>query len=290
MNPHVGVVILNYNSSRETERCLASLMDQVGVELHVCIVDNYSQHTDRARLVELKSSVPASVEFLFNRENLGYSRGNNAGLEYVWLTTHARYMSVCNPDVVCKDRETLARLAEGLAQSNGESVAPIAVIAPQVVRATGERQNPAMWRDLTTSKVMTEKAKYCWPVVRHAYYMAQCLRYVTFGKQQRVVNRNVASGSHPVFALHGSFLMFDSHVLAAYDLFPPFDSSMFLFGEELALGRRLAMNGLLSVLAADVQVMHNGDSSINSSWGTEKMRLTIRYHHESTRHVLRTLY
>jgi GT2 family glycosyltransferase len=77
---NVRAVVLNWNSRRQTERCLDRLLASDGVELDVLVVDNGSDpaeaHALRQRLGEAR--------VLRLDENRGYAGGMNAGMDF-WL-------------------------------------------------------------------------------------------------------------------------------------------------------------------------------------------------------------
>lgn len=89
----LAVVIIHYNSSADLDRCLESLVAYApAVEHDVYIVDN--QSTDEG-LEAVHRRYP-QYQWLFNNENLGYSRGANLGMNQV----EADYYLILNPDIV----------------------------------------------------------------------------------------------------------------------------------------------------------------------------------------------
>ena len=89
----LSVVIVNYDSSEDLARCLASLRAHPPSCPHaVVVVDNASR--DPA-LAGVRQAHP-DVHWILNSENLGYSRGVNRGLAAV----AADYALILNPDIV----------------------------------------------------------------------------------------------------------------------------------------------------------------------------------------------
>ncbi len=89
----LAVVIVHYNSSSDLENCLASLAACApAVEHRVVVVDNASQDEG---LDEVHRNHPECL-WIFNKENVGYSRGCNRGMAQV----QAEYYLVLNPDIV----------------------------------------------------------------------------------------------------------------------------------------------------------------------------------------------
>ena len=70
------VIIPNYNGMKFIENCMRALEQDTSVKFHVCVVDNGS--TDGT--VEYLKSL-TGIKTIFNTENLGFSIGNNQGVE-----------------------------------------------------------------------------------------------------------------------------------------------------------------------------------------------------------------
>lgn len=89
VQPLVYIVVLNWNGSEETIRCLSSLSALAYPNYRVLIVDNGS--TDKS-VEQLRGAFPEH-EILQTGANLGYAGGNNAGIcralsqgaDYVWI-------------------------------------------------------------------------------------------------------------------------------------------------------------------------------------------------------------
>jgi GT2 family glycosyltransferase len=85
----VNVLVLNWNNWRDTNECLASLQGLDYGDWRVIVLDNGS--TDGS-VLRIRERFP-QVEIMELGKNLGYARGNNAGIraalergaEYVWL-------------------------------------------------------------------------------------------------------------------------------------------------------------------------------------------------------------
>ena len=89
----LAVVIVHYNSSTDLENCLTSLAACAPAADHrVVVVDNAS--VDEG-LDQVHRNHPECL-WIFNKENVGYSRGCNRGMAQV----QAEYYLVLNPDIV----------------------------------------------------------------------------------------------------------------------------------------------------------------------------------------------
>ncbi|WP_421945897.1 glycosyltransferase family 2 protein [Pedobacter sp.] len=80
MAKSVALILLNWNTPKHTERCVATIMQYCNYTLFdIIIADNGS--TDNS-LSYLKKRFPNQHIFIDNKENLGFAEGNNRALEY----------------------------------------------------------------------------------------------------------------------------------------------------------------------------------------------------------------
>jgi GT2 family glycosyltransferase len=92
----VFVSILNFNGRKNTLECLESLkkINIDGFKLTILVIDNNS-----AEPLDLKSDWEGKmrIEVIKNKENLGFSGGNNIGIKYA-LKNNADYVLILNND------------------------------------------------------------------------------------------------------------------------------------------------------------------------------------------------
>ncbi len=93
MSLQLSVVILNYNVRYFLELCLKSVQAAIAdFEAEIIVVDNASTD-DSCQMV--KALFP-EVILIENNENLGFSKGNNLGVQ----NAKGRYVCILNPDTV----------------------------------------------------------------------------------------------------------------------------------------------------------------------------------------------
>lgn len=91
----IGIVIVNYNRGLLVKE-MVSFYKKYSCIDKIIIVDNVS--TDNSLEILQTISDPKVVLFS-QKENLGYARGNNVGLRYLYETLHYDYAFIVNPDV-----------------------------------------------------------------------------------------------------------------------------------------------------------------------------------------------
>lgn len=91
--PHVSIIVLNWNNYSVTKDCLLSLEKITHPNYEVILVDNGS--TDGS--VEKLEKEFSGITFLKNKKNLGFAAGNNIGIKYA-LSHGADYILLLNND------------------------------------------------------------------------------------------------------------------------------------------------------------------------------------------------
>ncbi len=130
----IGAVVLNYNCSHETERCISFLKHQIKIKLEIIVVDNNSLSDDLEKVRNICKS--EDILLLVNEENKGYAAGNNVGLKYADLLG-CDFVLIINPDVELRDGEYLSKAVLKMKED-----ATIAALGSDIVNAVGQHQNP----------------------------------------------------------------------------------------------------------------------------------------------------
>lgn len=89
--PSVGVVVVNWNSFAELQRCLAALAVVRGEIRRTIVIDNCS----RCAPDDLPYPRPANTEYVRLDSNTGFARGNNLALPYL---EDCDWIALVNPD------------------------------------------------------------------------------------------------------------------------------------------------------------------------------------------------
>src|ERR1041385_3953387 len=94
--PLVYVVILNWNKYHDTSECLSSLAEASYPNLKTIVVDNGSADGSGKSLA---ADFP-DVRFIFNDQNLGFSRACNIGMRAALEDQECRYVLLLNNDAL----------------------------------------------------------------------------------------------------------------------------------------------------------------------------------------------
>ncbi len=73
----ICIIILNFNGEKDTLECLCSLQNLSHSNFEILVVDNGSRLNS---ITEIKKQFP-DINYLENKENLGFAEGNNRGIQ-----------------------------------------------------------------------------------------------------------------------------------------------------------------------------------------------------------------
>lgn len=121
MSPAVFIILLNWNNRKDTMNCIDSINRLDYPNFKVVVVDNGS--IDGSPEI-IKKKFPM-VHLIRNKENLGFSIGNNVGIRYA-LRRDAKYVFVLNNDTIL-DKNCLRELVKV-----AESDLKIGIVGPKI--------------------------------------------------------------------------------------------------------------------------------------------------------------
>lgn len=94
------IIILNWNGLADTLECLESVLKTQGTDFIIYLVDNASQDNSQAVLRKQYGKHP-KINLIFNKENLGFTRGNNLILRQLLQQPNIpEYIALLNNDTV----------------------------------------------------------------------------------------------------------------------------------------------------------------------------------------------
>lgn len=97
-NPLVHIILINYNGYEDTVECIESIKKGSYKNYKIVIVDNASPDNSGI-LIKDKYINDENVHVILNKENNGFSAGNNKGLQYA-LKDNTDYVLLLNNDTL----------------------------------------------------------------------------------------------------------------------------------------------------------------------------------------------
>jgi GT2 family glycosyltransferase len=79
--PLVSIIVLNYNGEKYLNNCIRTVLENKYPNFEVLLVDNASTD-DSIQPIKDQYSADPRLHIIVNKANLGFSGGNNLGLEY----------------------------------------------------------------------------------------------------------------------------------------------------------------------------------------------------------------
>lgn len=125
--PLISIIILDFLKGERVVKNVEGILNQKGAfELEVIVIDNSVNPTNASVLTQLEKH--KEVQVIINKENQGYTRGNNNGAQYAT----GQYMAIVNPDIEWKNTDILEKLLKYLEKNND-----VGVIGPKQMNPDG---------------------------------------------------------------------------------------------------------------------------------------------------------
>lgn len=122
---NITVIVLNYKGTQDTIDCVNSVTAsslEEGIYLEIIVVENGSNDGSKEKLRDLKG-----IKLIESTVNLGYSGGNNLGINYA-LKTNADFILILNNDVFI-DKHSISHLIKAANRAD--------IISPKIYFAKG---------------------------------------------------------------------------------------------------------------------------------------------------------
>ncbi|MBC7872466.1 MAG: glycosyltransferase, partial [Ferruginibacter sp.] len=230
----LSVIIVNYNVKHFLEQCLYSVEKAVGtLEAEIIVVDNNSADNS---MEYLRPKFPG-VQFIANKENLGFAKGCNQG----WHAAKGRFVLFLNPDTI---------LPEDCFQkclSFFESDPGTGALGIKMVDGSGR---------------FLKESKRAFPSPMTSLYKLFGLsklfpRSKTFSRYH--LGHLDENENNEVDVLAGAFMMIKREVL---DKIGGFDETFFMYGEDVDLSYRIQKAGYKNYYFAGGSIIHfKGEST-----------------------------
>ena len=258
----LAFVILNYNTYEETIACIHSINDKIDTQDYkIIVVDNASTDNSLERLKEAFScpsgaNVPTEkIELLYNKENLGFARGNNVGIRYVNEKYRPEFVVVLNSDTELIQRDLYSKLHREFENSG------FALLGPMILTADGRYTNSPL--PIPTKEWVLRELRILKRNRMLLYFgllgFANCIHQIKtlISHKFRLTKELKADFSNyhrkKQVPLAGAFLVF-SH--EAFNHINGFNELTFLYREEELLYLELLRHGLTIVYTPEICIYH----------------------------------
>lgn len=246
----VAVVILNYNSWKETLEEAKLVHDLFGLEWRqIIIVDNASPNESEQ---ELGKKAIGEYVFIETGSNKGYASGNNIGLKYAFEHGY-KYAWILNNDIIIDDPDVLPEIIRVFRSDD-----KIAVVNPDVYAPDGYMFN------------RYAKRMSCWDYTFGHY---------SYKKKGR--DLEMKDGFGYIWRPQGCCMVVDLNKISSVGYL---DENTFLYCEEPILAEKLISAGYRLACACKVKIVHNHSKTVNSVY---KKKEKIKVHNKSFEYYLK---
>jgi N-acetylglucosaminyl-diphospho-decaprenol L-rhamnosyltransferase len=247
----LSIVIICWNDRKVIDDCLHSIFEEThDIDFEVIVSDNDSSDGS----VELMRNKYPYVRVVQNHENLGFAKGNNAGIS----ETSGQYVLILNPDTLIQDRalEKLVTFADRHPNAGG--------FGCRVLNRDGSYQGPA--RPFPTIFRDSLAALYLRPLAHLSDRFISDTYTGWKGDSERLVDWQ-----------SGCCVMFRANLLKQLG---GFDSQFFYHFEEVDLCRRVWNANYPIIYTPEPVITHLGGQSVNRfpiRFELEKCRSRYKY-------------
>jgi GT2 family glycosyltransferase len=264
-----GFVVLNYNNYWDTIECVESLIKIPGDNYSIIIVDNCSENNS-LKILKDHFMNNIIVKVIFTQKNVGFSKGNNAGINYL-MKEGVKNIFISQNDTILQSLNILDKI-ESL------NLDGIGIVGPQIKTIANKNENPHIIRpDLLyfVNVFLFSELSYLRKNLYRFFPKIEEKRaqWVETKKIELAENIN-KNKTRDVYALHGSFFFLTPGFMKKIGRI---NEKVFLFGEEDILAWECEEVGLKRIFFPDVKIVHKKSKSLNLVSKGEKEKDFIKF-------------
>ena len=264
----LSVIIVNYNVKYFLEQCLYSVINAIkNVEAEIIVIDNDSADGSK----QFFSNKFASVHFIWNWKNVGFSKANNIALQQA----KGQYILFLNPDTLVPQDCFEKCLAFFQTQKDTGALGVRMIDGKGKFLKESKRGHPGL---LTSFFKLSGLAALFPRSKTFARYYAGDLQE----------NKN-----HDVDVLAGAFMLVEKKVL---DITGGFDGQFFMYGEDIELSYQIQKAGYKNYYFSETTIIHfKGESTNKDSLAYVEifygaMNLFVNKHYSGAKLVLYSIF
>ena len=266
----ISYVILHYKNLNDTIKCIESLLRTTNNDSNLIVVDNGSGDGSGEKLKKKYQDMP-KIKVLLLENNVGFSKGNNAGYIYVKKNYDSDFIVVTNNDVVFYQKNFEETIKKIYAQSQ------FYVLGPDVyIPRHKDHQNPLFKTPINKQQLINEIKEY-------KYYRKNPLKFEKRLKIHALKNRLCSKYKVINFlystlrgkdvldykkryenvGLQGSCLIFSKKFIMKED--KAFEPEPFLYEEETFLFYRCQKKSYKMVYDPSIAIRHEEAASFTNA-------------------------
>jgi len=240
----LSIIIVNWNTGDLLNNCISSILDKINKNLsyEIIVVDNNS--TDESiELVRKNHSSTGKLRIIEEKENHGFSKGNNIGVN----NSNGQYILFLNPDTIILENsvEKMLRFYK-----NNQKKMNIGILAPKLLNIDGSVQHSVnsfpMFSFNKIYKLFKNK----------------------FSKSAKKINY-----PHIIDWARGACLLISRDVGERLGFW---NEEFPIYGEDLELCYRYKLHGYNTVYTPQISIIHHFNQSGKKRWSNIESLITKR--------------
>ena len=292
----ISYVILHYKNLNDTIKCIESLLRTTNNDSNLIVVDNGSGDGSGEKLKKKYQDMP-QIKVLLLENNVGFSKGNNAGYIYVKKNYDSDFIVVTNNDVVFYQKNFEETIKKIYAQSQ------FYVLGPDVyIPRHKDHQNPLFKTPINKQQLINEIKEY-------KYYRKNPLKFEIRLKIHALKNRLCSKYKVINFlystlrgkdvldykkryenvGLQGSCLIFSKKFIMKED--KAFEPEPFLYEEETFLFYRCQKKSYKMVYDPSIAIRHEEAASFTNANkdNIQRLKFMLNHHVKAREELLKYL-
>lgn len=278
-----GIVILHYLNIDDTYETVQSFKERLDTDNYrLVIVDNASPDGSGKILME-KYQADEKVVVILNEKNLGFSAGNNIGIEYMHQNYSFEFLVLSNNDIYLYEENFYKKVKQEY------EISQFAVMGPLIMTVEGKCDaNPISDKPYSKEDSLAEIAQYkkwiklgekgLYPLyARYDYYMKKFFSSYR-NRHTGVIQKDRSNGlflkKRDSIVLHGCFLIFSQ---TYFEKFRGLDERTFMYSEENILYWHLKALGMNMLYFPEIAIYHKEGASVNKAFKDNENAKMFRY-------------
>lgn len=274
-------VILHYITVNDTIECVNSIINNIEYDnFDILIVDNGSP-TKNFHVVVNEFDGYSNIHFLKLEQNLGFSKGNNKGIEFARSNLNSDFIILINNDMEVKQGSFLTEILSKYREKHFD------VMGPNIISLTDDgHQNPVALNGINVKNVnkslnITRLLNFLNRFYLDNLFLIvyRLIKYKFFKTPKKNFSEENFSKDMNNVLLHGSCLILSPTYLQKYNgLF----SKTFLYVEEDILFSIAQKEKMKLIYSPCAKIYHKEDSATNELLGVGRNKRQFKYQHTIT--------
>jgi len=236
------IITLTYENSQDIMDFIVSAKLKIQGTFKIIIVNSFFDNESQEIISDIAKK--ENCDFL-PIENKGYGYGNNQGINWALEHYDFKYLIISNPDI------EILNLSVSDLNSSDE------IIGPNIRTLSGKKQNPYFYFKLGFIEMLKY---YAFKFDSKTIFYFGIIINKFLRESMLFINRILNKDKFRVYALHGSFIIFNRNVFEKMKIV--FYEKMFLFSEEVYLAWNAKKLNLKLMVNNRINVLHKEDGSV----------------------------